>query len=756
MLLQKLGTTIDPNVVKYVAEIYLADREPQLSTALSSITFKGSTKDEPGHHCYSELERFLSENGYTNVGGLLNYVIRYMLDKGTRDVYIDYCRIPRMTSILKKTLIEKLKIKGNYNFDMNPIINKFGEFFINNCMNGEGVTINAGYIVNAFSEFFLKTHSKYIYDYINEKGTVVKSGSENLSLSKLSVLDISKSSGTTFEFQRDIERIYKASKLLYPVTKKGNADLYTNLVTEYSRYVVRDYLESSKFMVILANIYFRGGKISNYMKKIQEGVFFPKIYVSKPVWLQGLSYRINTYKLRTEVTDFLFKYLNKNISCDDLQVMYKYCKGVESNYVGDHNVSLIFRFGDTEESITDDKEDFMTLLEGLKSLSNLIQYCNSNSIDIQTIPLEIFQSDKYFIRFKSLEDCMLCYTHTSKLIDNDSSIINHSLMSNDDLYNWIKSNKNLNFLNLTDMIEEKMDKRKRTEQEYDTFVTSNCKSIFNKLLKNTIEFNNYAKVRFGGLEQADEKKMDNLMDSDLEELFRACDLNNNMKEIESNFSFLSINEGASTILVPLDSYSGMDRFCQIKLFVLSHIFYMLEKIPKLNRYDLIIEIGDGRISPLPNSIDSLQDLASIKNYYLTAGGKPMSLDLNYGDYDMNVLREINSYYEIVCKELKIYVEYFNNRVNKIVSSSYTDGIETSYVFSINQALVDASDYIYESSPMINIPSFNNLCRVCQKPNGYLYMDSRPYIYKNCFVHEYGYLVTEQGIVLRAVTEDDRL
>lgn len=736
MLIREIQNKLSPSLIKLVGEIYLSKHKPSLCTSLSNLTLKSGFKD---------LEEFLVKNGVSNSRVILEEVRDYLLKRGVREVFLDYCRTPRMKNILRNIASNSLAIPKR-SLRIDEIINLFGEFLIANSQ--EGFDLEVGGIIQSF-RFFLLSYKDKIYNMTNERGMLTSNElGDSLALDKLLAVDIDNESIVVdFDFKTDIMNIYNASKLLYSSQKRGNSsNLYSNLVTEYRFYKNRKFLSSSNFVKNICNLYFPSS-VSNKIKSLSQGIWFPSLVIEVPSWSRDSEYRKNSYNLRVLITNEVFNLMGNKLTVNQIEQLYSSVMGLDFNHINDHNTSIVWSHDPNMEK--EDREKFIILLKGKNSLEKLINYCEKRGIDLESISTNLYSTDKYYKRFETLEDYMECARITELLIKEEAENSSNMLFTNQQLYNYLKSNSSLNFNSIKELITQGEQKSKPSKETIANVLAKRCRTALDKSWNFVTKSNQIIYSKFKGFENADLSYLDYGEFADYEKLRIDLGFEDLPKLIDG--AFTKIGE-----LDYLDYYSQIDNFTQLYSFVLSHLVSGLTHLVE-DEYQKIIDLGSKKLTPLPLAIYSVEDLAEIRNNILKySDGSLVSLELNVDKYDNYELQKINYMYQVILKNLKkVEILYFNSEIDSLISEFANLGIETIYQFRVNSKLADASDIIFETKSCVtDIPKFNVFKLKCQRPNGYLYMSNRPIKIGDNFIHEYGYLVSPLGTIVRRIDESD--
>ena len=104
-----------------------------------------------------------------SIDDLLSRVSEYISTTGLNDLYRDYCRTNYMQSCFRRKIISTYS-PNNKKFNIGEIVKMFIDFCRGSTFAkfdiGDGKL--AGFLVNCFSNYFLKAHKKDIFKIINE------------------------------------------------------------------------------------------------------------------------------------------------------------------------------------------------------------------------------------------------------------------------------------------------------------------------------------------------------------------------------------------------------------------------------------------------------------------------------------------------------------------------------------------------------------------------------------------------------------
>ena len=737
MLLGEMNSRIEPNFIKHVAEIYLSkEKEDALSAKLSTRCFK-----QDG---YVELVKFLQEQKYRkDINVLISKVRDYILNNGVGNVFRDYCFIPRV----QKALLDEMKVDKK-NFDITKILNDFGEFFNYQSKHNYDVSGGdcVGYLRHSFS-LFLLSFSTDVYEEVNKRGTLIKGEEGDISLDELLAVSYD-SSDSKFSFRRDIRNIHEASKYLFASSARTYSSLYMDIVTNYKIYKINEGIDELAKSVIRR--FHPKQKKVNYTRLLVNGTYFPSVIVEKPLELIATDYRINTYEVRNDMCILFYKELGQTLNYEIVRDLYNQFYLLDHRALASKNIGNLFSHTGLEQNSKENKDIFTAILYGMLSMRELMRYCEERNIDMLSIPTDVFRTNKYYKRFDSLEDCLMCYNQTSKLIREAKIDVYSDLMDGDTLYDNLRARSNFNFLSLKHMIDS-VTLDETPAQQIKRYLYE-CTALLRQALLSHKELEEYMRSKYSSDPDA---PFNEVIDNTLNEWFFNYSTNPDMGLLKKLIQCTSpeYKKKVFSSLDEVDYPMGIYRYLQLKINVLLHLMTVFSKFDKTGRdnevteYDLIMLLGEETICPLPDTIESEEDLVYIRN------DRGIKMDLLVEEFQFGIRAEIASSYGLVIDEYSKYVQYANKLVNNKIASFDKVGVSTVYNVRLDENLRNASTVIYASKPTIMNPVLNQLKLICKCRYGYLYKGNTPYMSQGCLLHEKGWLVAPTGTVVRHIDDD---
>lgn len=737
MLLGEMNSSIEPNFIKHVAEIYLSkEGENTISAKLSTRCFK---KDG-----YNELVMFLQEQKYKkDVTTLIHKVRDYILNNGVGNVFKDYCFIPRV----QKALLDEMKVDKK-NFDITKILNDFGEFFNSQSKHNYDVSGGdcVGYLRHSFS-LFLSSFSSDVYEEVNKRGTLINGEEGDISLDELLAVSYD-DSDSKFSFRKDIKNIYEASKYLFASSARTYSSLYMDIITNYKIFKINEGIDELAKSVIRR--FHPKQKKVNYTSLLMNGTYFPSVMIEKPLELIATDYRINTYEVRNDMCILFYKELGQSLNYEIVRDLYNQFYLLDHRALASKNIGNLFNHTGLEQNSKENKDIFTAILYGMLSMRELMRYCEERNIDMLSIPTDVFRTDKYYKRFDSLEDCLMCYNQTSKLIKDVKVDVYSDLMDGDALYENLRARSNFNFLSLKHMIDS-VTLDETPAQQIKRFLYE-CTGLLKQALLAYKELERYAVERYSRTQNSSFRDvMDNVMDE------WYCNHKTNPDvELLKRLVQCTSPEYKKRVFNDLDEVDypmGIYRYLQIKIHVLLHLVTVFSKFDKngmdneITEYDLIMLLGEETICPLPETIESEEDLIYIKN------DKGLRIDLLVDEFQFSTRTEMSNSYTLILEEYANYVHFANRLVNNKISSFDKVGVSTVYNVRLDENLRNASSVIYASKSTIMNPVLNQLKLICTCRYGYLYRGNKPYMSQGCLLHEKGWLVAPTGTVVRHIDDD---
>lgn len=728
MYIAEFNTPVTVNLIKCLAEIYLD------SNGYSNIAGDLSNKSFESHG-FSELQQYLNSKG---VGPLFTTVQSFIKNKiiisSIADIIQEYIQTPRMKSIYKGLIKKQLGILTHIaDSDIDAIAYSFSKAFLSSSL--EKCPIQDGgygkFIVNSFSNFYLRGETrKEVYTILNEKGTLLNMGSEDginsLSLSELSTT-VDTSINLPFSFSKDIERIYEASRAFYSGFK---GLVFADIYDVYKSFVLD---EKYKAISSLVKTYFYSKYTNSNTKSfLSDMSCFASVVVKNKLGLQS-DYQLATYNKSKAVAAEFIKYINKRMSAKTVHSIYlttlRICAGVENSK------ALKVVYYNSDPSNKDNQRIFYTLLQGFVSLRRLLVYCGNHGIDLNTLPSDIFRTDKYYTRFSTLEDCLGMYKVTSALISSADYTYKYNELcvhqSNDELFKWLQSVRSTSFTSIKDLISN----QQQTHILEDTATIQeninriiNFRKVINIMHSTALTYKTFYK--FESLEDAVLDGLDNPNYLQCLKLF--------LGKFRIGLPEINPSEDDMTLI---ENYYRYSRIAS----TLYHIIHRnLNTLLNQTDYMILRAIDAGICKILPSSITTLEEFTA------TLG----KIDLGVSDDDFQVLLNpgfvyvLCNLYSLAYSKVKSIAEYTNSLIKAKIqdlSSMGIDTVETSYVSDV---LHDSSILIYNTvNEPCNHPVFLRLRTRCREVNSYLYVDSAPLIYRGCYVHVMGRLVSPEGDVV---------
>lgn len=212
-----------------------------------------------------------------------------------------------------------------------------------------------------------------------------------------------------------------------------------------------------------------------------------------------------------------------------------------------------------------------------------------------------------------------------------------------------------------------------------------------------------------------------------------------------------------------DELIGVLRYVELEMHYLNHLRDIVKALNVQNDFDLIVALGDdSKIKLLPSSITSIEDLLEVD----AKSSQNLFLNEENIDYGAHVISQLDLFGSKIKNKLKGIVDFVEqlveNRSNRIASF----GINVKKEIVISDELQLCSYKIYESEPNVTTcTALNTILALagCKDENcyysiigGYVVKNNELMIYKNCYVHEQGYLVSFNGECLRSLNDSDEL
>lgn len=727
MLLKELNSKIHPNMIKHVAEILLdSDGDSQYYEYLDTKSF---SKDG-----FSELRNALSQTTYTkDVESLIDRIRIYILKNGVETILKDFCRISKMKNILKS----KIKYKTSME-DFNKILVDFLKTFGMGSQHQYSFDSGscAGWIINSFGYYVISEESsKFIASIVNERGSLVNGAEGEMSLNNY--LEVSfKEKHSTFSFREDVYNIFRASELLFSTNRRTKGSLSTDIVTNYKVYKIN--LGLDDLCNSIETVYCpRGGKM-NKERFLSDNIYFTKINIDRPLMIEGSDYRRATYKVRNCITDELYKFIGKRLRAEDVEALYSRVLDIDQFGVTSNNIGVILNHKvDDPYDLSDNKEKFMILINGLLSLNQLIKYCDDSDLDLFSIPESIFRTDNYYKRFNSMEDCLKCFKFTSKLIEEETKNICIELESNDSFFDSLAKKAKYNFLTIKEIIESYNSEEKR-EVRIGEFYSRVCRD-YDKEIHLMVDLIKYVSSTYKTFGEA---------------CFHTDDI-----ELIKKLKLCLTHEHLIKICEPIHSklefVDTVARYVILRVTILKKLKLMLDSFIGDTEFDKIQKIDKEEISTISETIESLEDLSNLRI--------DSSLINNLGniddtdELDDGTISVMSLSYKLLYNEYEDVIKFCNLKFNEYVRKYERDGIEVGLAYMLSEKLIMASGSIYMSREVIQNASFNNFKQMpfCRIKQGYVFNRNMPLIHQGCYVHENGWLVRQDGEIINQLEERDR-
>lgn len=708
------------NMVKNICEIFLdRDNKKDITNILSSTRF---TKDG-----FAELQNFLLEHDLKDdyIKSLLSEIKKYLISSS--DFFSDYIRMNRLRPILMS------KITHNTLFDHSRVIEYFIEVF--NSKYVMGYDINSGtlasYIVNCFASYFINDCSKEIYEIINDRSSMVGEGESSLDLLDTTSVDFS-TYDNSFDFKRDVENVYNASLSLF---EDIEFVAYYDLLTCYIKDSNKSKIENLKVSIYSA---MTPGSVSYKTKSfLQSNGFFVPITISTDEDVMT-EYRLGTKKQRLKYVALLFEYLGEMLNYKNIKTLYHRLITEDISAYTSKNKSDFFYFP-RELSLADpsniekikdirhNEDKFIVLLKGLNSLRNLVAYCNTKNIDIKSIPVEIFRTNKYFSRYKNLEDCLSCFSYTKTLIqESENSQKIFSLYTNDEVTETLLRMGDFNFSILNKEI-SKLENIDYTPYDI-SMVYKNWSGKAMSFAKLSMALIDHISATYNSVYDVGDAWFN-------DELLKQVIASLVDPNIARDINFML---GDPRDKLPI-SYC---RYINIRTAILVKILQGSRELSV--KEPSIFKLGEGSLRYIPSSVSTLEDLYSID--------KRLDLYLDKG-MDLACMKELSYLYSLVYDELKTEIELINTTLESILEKYKLIGINLLennrtlplIVSRASRALYDTRTRIQDFVPRIYDVEYID---------GILYTGGKPYMFCDMYVHEYGYLLDSRGNVVRRVYMED--
>jgi hypothetical protein len=727
MLLRELRGEIRVQELKMASEILLdEERCSKIFDRLITETFKS---DEDG---FEQLKKFLTTHGYRNdINRFLYKVKEYILKYGIEKLFEDYLSLNYIKEKVYNPIIRKEYNLKNAKYDINEVINEFSERF--SLYSKSKYDLNSsfnpiGFIRQSFV-FFIQSRRQDLGKLINEKGLLTRGGDGEIGLEIMSEMSVIETQAT-FDFKKDIKQIYESSKLLFSANSRTDGTVYMDLVSNYKIYKVTSKLDTLKDRI--QNKFNPTTHTKQAERFLYENEFFIPIKVSRPESLYETEYRIGTYRIRNEISIELYKQIDSILTPELIRNIYETIWIIDGGSRSSKNKGSLFSLKEGDKAIYDkeNRNKFMVLLDGLVSLRNLISYCNSKKINIFDIPTDIFRTNIYIDRFISLDDCLECYDITSALIKGASQEYSRQLYSNDEIYESIKSKPEFSFLSISQVVKNQLN-------NIATVSTVDMSKFFlwayeeHQRVLSTFKMILKVCDREGvGTEVCDNQIQIN-------EQFKSMCEKLVPEKYREKFLLYSFDE---------QLFSSYIRFASLRLNILKALCDLRIKTGANDRYELIQNLGGDSssraITKLPTELSSIQDLQFFNK---------VSDEFRLGSavYDQAALnRQLKEFYSLVYDECKIGIDFVNKKIDSLVKDFSKNGIETELSSNLSPRVINASAVVYYSKELRNSnSSFTNYKSQCEEVHGYLFYGGKPVLIQSFYVHEYGYLVDNDGNIV---------
>lgn len=725
-----------PNLFKHAAEIVLDEmKEFKLAGALGEVSFSiDGTK---------ELKDFLTK---INRGELVAMVVprvqQYLIQGGYDNLFRDYARTHKISAIMKSSVQKRLVASGiSVDYDStlawDQVLEKFSDFFDGSPK--ETYPISQGclgaWMVNSFNSFFLVSNWKNIVELFTAKSTFVKAGDGDFNLTTMLESRVSEVT-QHFNFERDIKNIVDASVCLYANSSRSGRAVYSNLFFAYLQYLTQSALADLEKGI---RALYAPASINRNKKNILSGnPFFIPIYTSVNKKIDS-EYKLGTLRLRNLVTNELFPLMHKRVNPAQFEKLYETVFTLDLQSVTSKNLGCLFKYQKTFNFTDPDEyqkafdsphnhEVFLTIFKGVHSLGQLVSYCKLHSIDLHSIPMEIFENDSYYKRFANLEDCLCCYDATSSLI-KESNKMSQEFLTNDRLYFLLQEKASFSFSSIVDLLNAPA-----TEEKYSMTA---LKTIFTKLYNYCSDLIPKINAFRAYIVEHYQEDGDTMYDTVLAASFSWSSDQELLQLVASCLTSQELNV-ISNIFIDQELILGCYRFLYLKMAFLFLLINDLNAVTDLDDFSFLQELDCGTIKKFPKTLLSSESLLHFSS----------SLDLAAPpELDFAFFSQVSQLYQQILAEYKELIpvvhKLFDQKLNKFLAL----GVETQLEAAISETLELASIGIYDTKEKSQLQKFNVLKSFCTLKSGYLFRGNEPVTFEGLYLHEYGYLVSSKGVVL---------
>lgn len=723
-------------------------------------------------------------------------VTSFIIVNGLPGLVKEYANVKSVRDSLNLTLFKKLNIslKGNSNL-VDELMPEFMKFFYIKTL--DKLKWNDGtiedMIITSFG-FFCSEKAELIYKITNERGTAVSTLTGEHSLAGLLEAKVEGNENIKIDFRELIKNIYEGTALMFT----SNGEIYQDLFTVC---VILEDKKNAEFLnTKIKNVFFNTNTMSSTKSILENSVLFPTMKVIDINLEVGVTYRINSYKLRQEVCKFILESLdNGSLEGSKLKEVFNRVFAIDLQKRSDKNTSNIFK-DDSDVGFN----IFLKILKGIIASNTVIQYCKLNNIDYRSIPSELFRTDRYGKRFNSLEDFLSSYKLTKSLIERGANSFTNGLQLADELYENLlkKGNITHNFKSIIYLIE-------RSEKPE---VPVNCSFIANRLdvmrletkYRLTYLFNRltekYGSELFYSTEECRKLLKDGNSDvsqfkptmRDLIE-FKSClyqfNGSNESEMIKSILSQQNIFHSDSIILVVL-------RFLLLRYSIICHLTFTFKCLAEKDKtnFSILSRLADKEIRLIPNIISAVEDLVdigaketavkddldvldlnkSVKSYSLDDSIKRAKSEspnclvtsfinlLTYSDFKAEDEIDVRLLYKIVRDEFSVVsssdgktsilnsefkklINYSNSEIEKLIQETEKNGVTLISDVLVSDKLRRASMNCADLGT-IECSLLNQLKVLYTEKHGFLFSKSKPLKCKNFYIHNTGRLVRPNGEV----------
>lgn len=767
------NSKVHPNTIKNIAEIILdGERFDRAAENLSNISFSRESNGYLQLSNYINNYNFKRKDSPIDLDKLIESIKVYIAKTGLNNFHKDYCMTYRLkrifTSRVQEVVGKNTDIRG---IDIDGIILSFHDWFIRYSLKSysEDTGTLSSYLVNTFKNYYLKKKSGDIFKEINNvNGSIVKSlEGEDLDLGDLVISYESESvvEDLSFDFRADVGKIYEVSRILFSNKANSGSEFLSDLVACYKRYRIDKC--KSKISKSVATMFCPDKTNSETEKFLTNNDYFIPIRVVASSALTT-DYASAKFSKRYKMLECFF--VNEGTSnIRSINKLYDrvYDKGNDSNK---NTGNPVFTGSELEN-----RELFMKLFEGYRSVIRLENYCRKHKIDMFSIHSDVFRTDKYIKRFDNLIICLKCFSRTRSLInletDNDSTGVH----DNDAVYEYLLHSNTIGSFNFAS-INEKLSKSKKQVAEFD-ILNRYYQEIRNECVRcgitgqPTILDKLKSLVAMAIVNSGEATLNSEILKSLTEMQYSEADenvsnflnvINDNLKPMLYHVTDVETPDFVDVMNIlqkdrPKFDYVSMFRYLNIRMSVLERLDFLLTALVESDNLRIINDLSESRSSifkVIPKAISSKSDLLNfdsrIEPYFESSG-------------NLNELRETSMWYnQVVQCEYEEVVNFVNKMIEDKLAYLTGLGIDVEGRTEISKNLLRVSNYIsIEKADNIVGPKFQHMREVLKYPDGYFLKDGSPVTICDgkYIIHVKGYIVpfNNKDIPLDAIlsiTEDD--